>query len=146
MTIKYNETTILYDEENNRWKFELRGRHRSAESLAKAKEFIDKPVNDKEEKPFTRIAVFAKPKYGYNKNEMFDIGEVTSVAESSYGSRKEVWVVVGKTREKRDADNCYIKNDQNAEIITQIKSFTNQIHALEERRFKLYEKLQPITV
>jgi hypothetical protein len=45
MTITHDDITITYDEKDNRWHFELRGRQRSAESLAKAKEFIDKPVN-----------------------------------------------------------------------------------------------------
>lgn len=54
MNITHNGTEITYDEPSNTWKFVLRARDRSVESLAKAKEMIDRPVPEKA-KPFEKI-------------------------------------------------------------------------------------------
>lgn len=48
---------ITYDENANLWRFTLRGRDRSTDSLSKAKEAIDKPVATKA-KPFEKIQVW----------------------------------------------------------------------------------------
>ena len=54
MKTVYQDIAIEYDEQSNAWKFELRGRSRGADSLAKAKEAIDKEPVEKR-KPFPKF-------------------------------------------------------------------------------------------
>ena len=154
MNTKYNDIDITYEESDNRWHFELRGRQRSAESLSKAKEYIDKPVNTKEEKPFQRVRVYTTGRYG---GDEFKIGEVTSVAESSpYSSTKEVWVAFesqskssfrrNKEREKCAANRCFPISEKNTALINQIKEVDKQIESLEEKNRGLRDGLTPLEV
>ena len=53
LVVTYEGIEIAYIEGSNDWRFELRGRSRRAESLSKAKEFIDKePSKKKPVEPF----------------------------------------------------------------------------------------------
>lgn len=75
---------ISYNETKNTWHFTLRGRDRTAETLANAKAAIDKP-DPSGKKPFERIKAIMT-EYGTNFLE----GEITSIAENGYG-RQYVW-------------------------------------------------------
>ena len=54
LIVTYRDIAITYDEQKDKWFFTLRGRDRSADSLANAKKAIDAPP-PKEEKPFERF-------------------------------------------------------------------------------------------
>src|SRR4051812_6947269 len=86
ITCTYNETVIAYDESRNLWLFVLRGRERSASSLALAKEAIDKPA-PKEAKPFTKIDAWF---IGYG--ESGERVEITAIAEPDRGGKLAVWI------------------------------------------------------
>lgn len=86
----YKEVEITYNERNNTWEFILRGRERTAESLAKAKEIIDKPPAPKE-KPFERVPVwYCHYREGWHR------GTVTSLKQCRYSSHVEARVSFGK--------------------------------------------------
>lgn len=142
--VKYEGITITYRESDNRWAFELRGRQRSSESLEKAKEAIDKPVNDKEEKPFQRIPIYIKGKrYG---NASYEQAEITSVAEGRSGATPYVWVSRGKERSKESSYFCFKVNDANTQLVTDIAAIQKQIDELKTQLSDKEQKLQRIEV
>lgn len=102
LKVTYTDVEISYVEDTNRWQFTLRGRERSAESLAKAKEAIDKPEPQKKAAPFERIKVWTNSGY----SDSWRQGEVTSIAERQY-SRQEVWVSIDGRRVKIAARQCF---------------------------------------
>jgi hypothetical protein len=126
MTIEYSGIIIAYDEKDNRWRFTLRGRDRSAESLAKAKEYIDKPKpEDKKEKPFERIKAF---RFSYGGTVL--VGEVTSIAERGYSNLKAWFVGPGHNRSKEAAYSLYPMTSENEALLKQWK-------VLEEQRLSI---------
>lgn len=142
ITVTYRDVIITYREKDNRWCFELRGRDRSAESLAKAKEFIDKPApSEKEEKPFKPIRAWYKD-YGYE----FHPCSVTSIAESpSWKSDKEVWVTFdGGKRAKVAADTVIETTAPNALAIAGIRDRQKEIERLQEEIRKFADKLTKV--
>jgi hypothetical protein len=127
---------ITYDEKENRWRFHLRGRERSAESLAKAKEFIDKPVVEKEEKTFVPIDA-----WWFSYSEGPRIVKVTSVAERGYGSLEYYWIKDGKDRSKRAAYELYPKTDKNDKLVSEVQALDSQLDSLREKRDEKKQKL-----
>ena len=55
--------TITYNQDSDRWEFELRGKERHATTLTLAKQAIDKPA-PVDKKPFTPIEVYTSLGYG----------------------------------------------------------------------------------
>lgn len=87
ITIEHKGIAVTYDERENKWKFELRGRKRSAESLQAAREAIEKPA-PKDEKPFEPIKAWL-----WKYSDDVQLVTVTSIAEPSPYSRvKQVWI------------------------------------------------------
>jgi hypothetical protein len=128
----YKNVTVKYDELSNTWKFELRGRSRSVESLAKAKEAIDKPV--KENAPvFERVCAY---RHGYG--EGFVQGEITSIAENNYGPSHDVWFTPkGGQRSKRDASRVYPASAKNVSLIIEHERLQKEIRALQDKQSAL---------
>ena len=123
----YSDIVIEYDEERNVWLFELRGRDRSAESLVKAKEAIDKaPAPNK--KAFARTPAF---RFTYNDVTK---GAVTSIAgDSTYGG-VSVWFVSNKgERSKESASKVYILDFENEGHIAQWRQLRAEKLAIEQR-------------
>jgi hypothetical protein len=122
----YRETEIIYLEDPNRWRFTANGRERSAESLVKAREAIDRAldeVREKKQKPWEPFeAYFAK---GY-RDEGFVRVRVTSVAEErSYSSEPKFWIskpdAKGKPeRSKESASSLFKLCAENEALITEM--------------------------
>lgn len=111
---------ITYNESRNVWEFELRGRCRSAESLAKAKEAIDKPVPEKT-KPFERFDAW------FNSYGEWLRATVTSISESNSWNQ-QVWISLPKTetnrkerRLKTTPENLYPCGPKNDSILKKIQ-------------------------
>lgn len=139
ITVRHSGVTIVYRTEDNRWAFELRGRQRSTESLTKAKEAIDKPVDEKTEKPFQRIKVYVNARYG---NSEYTEAEVTSLAEGSrYSGGQCVWIQSGKKRAKEYAYNCYPITEANASLVREMKQIDAEIERLHGQRDDLRKRL-----
>lgn len=143
ITVEHHGITITYREKDNRWAFELRGRQRSSESLAKAQEAIDKPINETEEKPFSRMPIYIQLKYGGNG---YQKAEITSIAESQYGSSKTVWVSRGKERSKENAYFCFAFNDANTKIVNEVADLQKQIDDLKKQRDDKAQTLQRVEI
>jgi hypothetical protein len=142
--VTYGGVEITYLEREDKWRFELRGRERSSESLAKAKEAIDRP-DPPEKKPFKRISAWV------NKYSGFAKVEVTSIAESSYG-HTQVWVTGtgtgwrhGKERSKESASMVY-PSPQNDAKVEEWMALSKQIDTLRERQVKLVKEMKPLEV
>lgn len=141
--ITHNKVEIAYDEKSNRWLFELRGRSRSAESLAKAKEYIDKPVTEKEESTFKPVDIWVGARFGRE----FEKAKATSVAERSYDS-DYLWVVREecKTRSKERASECFPRDEANTRNVEKWLELEKQKDALREQQEKITESLKPIKI
>jgi hypothetical protein len=87
VSVKYDDIEIRYDENDNVWRFTLRGRERSTESLAKAKVAIDKLVPIEKMKGFTPVQAWFKESYEGNWGEV----TVTSIVDIGCG-RQELWI------------------------------------------------------
>jgi hypothetical protein len=142
MKTQHNGTEIEYDESRNEWLFELRGRSRAAESLTKAKEFIDKPVAEKDEKPFQRT-----PAYFWDWNGSPKECEITGVAESpSYSSRTEhLWIVCEKKRAKQPAEKCFHRNEASAVIVKEWLEIESERARLFNKSSELKRKMTQVS-
>lgn len=141
MTTTHRDIEITYDEKDNRWHFELRGRQRSADSLAKAREFIDKPVTEKEEKPFKPISAWF---WDYRDEPHKVI--VTSIAEHRGYGYAQAWIKDGKDRGKADARHLFPDTDATAAVITKWTSIRLQRDVLSEQLSKLKASLKHIAI
>lgn len=140
MKTLYNAIEISYNEENDRWEFELRGRARSAESLAKAKEAIDKEPKEKRTQVFPRFDA-----YRFRYGDEISIVTVTSVADTRY-SGVEFWITGKDGRSKERASQLYPVNEKNTAIVTEIKRINAQIEGLDKAKATQHTKLQSATV
>jgi len=135
METTYNDIVISYQEANNRWHFELRGRKRSAESLAAAKNAIDKEPAAKRKQEFPRFHC-----YQFKYNDEVEIVTVTSVAEDGYRGL-EFWVSSKEGRAKVRANMLNPANESNGALVEEIKALTAErariFSAITEARSKL---------
>ena len=131
MAVEYGGIKIEYVEKTNQWVFELRGRERKVESLAKAKEAIDKPVKE-DKKPFERMKVYYKERWVRDGENEFKIGEITSIAAVSWGVPGEtVWLSKGKDdREKVGIHSLFEISEKNEAIIAEINKTKAEIAQL----------------
>lgn len=128
ITIEHKGIAITYDERENKWKFELRGRKRSAESLQAAREAIDKPAPS-DEKPFKPIKAWL-----WKYSDEVQPVTVTSIAEPArYTRGVEVWIKTESgTRSKESVDSII----QDCPEVTRLVA---EFEALEDERTKLFE-------
>lgn len=141
ITVVHDDTTITYNESENRWTFTLRGRDRSAESLAKAKEYIDKPLPPEKAKPFEKI-----PAWIIRYNDRPEKGEITGIAERRYG-REQVWVTVDGKRSKETVSyTVYPSNPKNDKLIEQILAAQVEIDKLKESISESKSHLDPLVL
>jgi hypothetical protein len=144
----YNGTEITYNERTDRWEFELRGSSRSAETLSKAKEVIEKPA-PKDKTPFTRTPAFYR---GYS-GDGYQKVEVTSIANSSslYGG-KEVWVSIPTANAKRGdgrPERTKVRTSdlrayvpENVELVDKMRVTSDAIAKLENEKTRLAEQMK----
>lgn len=130
--VSYNGVEITYSEGENQWLFELRGRSRKAESLQKAKEAIDKPVQQKAGTEFKRCKAWLMR---YGKWHKVD---VTSYAGVSYRT-DHWWVSDGGERSK--AGCLYQDTPENAAIVEEFHKIDAELERLARLKAELCEKL-----
>jgi len=140
----HDGTLITYDEQENKWTFTLRGRDRSAESLAKAKEIIDKPVPAEKAKPFEKIPAWLF-KYDGDTPERI---EVTGIAEDrGYGGGQRVWIKHRGNRSKESTSfSIYPVSPQNDVIAQQVIEKQEFIAQLRGEVSVLKRKLSPLVL
>ena len=144
ITVVHSDTTITYNEGENRWTFTLRGRDQSADSLAKAKEFIDKPLPPEKAKPFEKIPAWFFP-YAESPKKI----EVTGIAEGriAYGGDSYVWVTEkGKRSKESVLFRIYPSTPLNDEFIAAILEKRQTIDELKTECEDLKQRLQPLVL
>ena len=135
--VVHSDTTITYNEREDKWQFTLRGRDRSADSLAKAKEYIDKPVAAEKAKPFEKIDAWFF-EYTDDPKKV----QVTGIAESRYSSSPEVWINSKEGRKRVQVRyKLFVANEQNDTTVGQMVARKNQIDLLRKEISNLKEKL-----
>jgi hypothetical protein len=133
----YEGIEIAYDEDGNTWKFELRGRARSAESLTKAKEAIDKEPAEKRKQTFHKFDAYVFSYHGGYK-----IATVTSVAEGGWRGDLSFWISQDGKRSKERAANIFPVNAHNTKLIEERKILDAKIEALQEEAGEVSAKLE----
>lgn len=138
--VTYHGTEVGYYESINKWVFVLRGRERTVESLAQAKEAIDKPV--KEKKPeFKPVAAFKFETWGDDK---FSPVTITSLIEGGncvwIQSKDSGYRTNGRTKEQ--ADKIYLNTPENALLIEAWKELNTQKTDIEKKMSKLITSME----
>jgi hypothetical protein len=140
--VVHDETTITYNESEDKWEFTLRGRDRSAESLAKAKEYIDKPVPAEKAKPFEKIPAWFL-RYERKPVQI----EVTGIAERPrYGGDNQVWIKSGTHRSKENVRDIVPSNPKNDALIVSMLENLEARSKLVSEYEKLRQKLEPLVI
>lgn len=145
---EYSGIEIQYLEESNKWEFTLRGRTRTADSLAKAKEFIDKQPKPKV--AFQPFSAYRQAGWKARESgELYDTVEVTSFAGTSHGygsgNRREWWIRNSEDRrEKVWESELFVINGKNAAIIDRLKALTKERENLNKRETELKNEMQMI--
>ncbi len=135
--ITHDSVPITYDEHENKWLFTLRGRDRSASSLAEAKAAIDKPVVEKA-KPFEKIPAWWL-KYPGNPEKV----EITGIAEKGY-REQEVWIKCSEGRKKECLSSFFGCNEKNDAMVASIIEKNAAASKLEDESAKLSRQLAPL--
>lgn len=145
ITVEHDGTTITYDERRNVWAFTLRGRDRSSESLAKAREAIDKPVKEKKSETFKPFEAWFGG--GWSSNDFRKV-TVTGIAERTYryASRNEVWIRDKNARSKQDADSVYPVSEHNDPVIEALLELRKQRETIENKINTARRKLKAYAV
>lgn len=133
--ITYTGIKIQYIEGRDRWVFELRGKDRSAETLRKAKDAIDKPAPRDKSDSFTPFDAMIQT-YGGHKP-----CRVTSMAEYVYGAHY-FWVVCDGKRSKEPEDMLFADTKANRYAANAISDLNNKAQKLKEQAAEI--KLSPI--
>lgn len=125
ITHTHKSIVITYDENANLWRFTLRDRDRSADSLAKCKEAIDKQPAGKA-KPFEKIKAWKMDRHSFGSPV-----EITGIAERRFG-RQQVWINQDGRRSKEVAEfGIYPANEKNDRLMDEIKEKRAKIHGIE---------------
>jgi len=134
VTYSYKNILITYDEDKDVWRFNLRGREKSAKSISNAKAAIDAPPPENE-KPFERIQCWHND-YGSG----YEVVTVTSLVEDGYS--KLGWITrKDKTRSRYRLTDLYPVNEHNDKVIAQLKTMMEEINLLRQKYSKLQDKL-----
>lgn len=143
MKVTHSDIVITYIEGDNQWHFELCGRQRKAESLAKAKEAIDKEPVEKRKQTFPRFEAYMKTSFERD----YSVVSVTSLAENHYGRDTHFWVVDKRgNRSKENAVYIYPVNDANTAVVAEMMNIVGKIEILEKEKSMVAGKLQCSTV
>jgi hypothetical protein len=127
----YRDVEIVYLEDPNKWRFTANGRERSAESLVKAREAIDRTL-DKEvkEKPWEPFEAYFNR---YADGDPFKKVLITSVAEGRSYSGVEVWVKDGNSRSKESLRHMYKVCPENEATIAELVRLAAEKKAIEKK-------------
>lgn len=137
----HRDIEITYNEHRNRWACELFSK--DAESLADARERIDKKLDAEKKKPFQRFKAFVKS-FGYGKGGSWPLVEVTSITDDG----KQAWVSLGSERQKTGSNygnnplGLYLHSAENAALVAEIHEHEKAIEALNAKITAAESKLQ----
>ena len=147
ITTTYRDIVITYWEGDNKWRFTANGRERSSESLVKAKESIDRALDEvkaEKVKPWQPFEAYLGDRY--STSGKYQKVKVTSVAEDrGYGEGK-MWVSNNGNRSKESISSLYAVTPENDALISEIQRLTKEREALEEKLREAKGKMVNIEV
>lgn len=139
----YRDVEIVYVEGSDKWNFTVNGRERNLETLAKAKESIDRALDrEVKEKPWKPFEAWFESRFG---NRDFEKVRVTSEADRDYG-RRQFWITreAKQRRSKEPMDYLFASTPENEEKINQIIALRQQAEKLYAEAGTLKSQLTPI--
>lgn len=141
MQVTHSGVVITYDERQNNWQFTLRNRERVANSLALAKEFINRPVKETKANTFQRQKVYHKRNDCYGENvPRWKIIEATSIT-----ARNFIQTVDGKEREQITPFQLFpVGESKNDELVKRSEELTVEIVKLRNERDAVEKKLKAL--
>ena len=135
----YGGVEIVYNERSDVWRFTLRGRERSASTLAKAKEAIARP--EPKEKAFEPTdAYFCR--YGGGAK----LARITSLADGSGYGGIQVWCTIGGQRTKESLGDFYEVSPENDLILAECKAIDEQIEKLNSKRNAKFRGMKKLSI
>ncbi len=144
IAVTHRGITIIYLEGNNEWTCEEFAR-KGSPSLSTAKERIDKILDQKEKKPFTRFKAWIKEVVW---NSTWEEVEVTGITED----QQEAWIVDSEKKRRKIGRNygpengtirIYPSTAENTATIGQVLEIAAQRDKLNEQVSKLEASLTP---
>jgi hypothetical protein len=134
ITTTYKDIEIAYDENSDKWRFELHGKERSSETLASAKSAINKTPKEKSDfVPQPAILLT------YSGSE---IVTVTSQAEEvGYDKTIQYWIKDAKgKRSKESITKLYSPGPANQVLLNEAKALDKEAQILRKKaEYKLKE-------
>jgi hypothetical protein len=138
----YSGVEIVYWESDNKWRFTLRGRERSAETLLNAKAAIDKPAPEEKAKPFEKVNAI--------KCNSYDTiyGQVTSIAEKNrYSSQTEVWFTSEKLGRRKEAlSDLREDTPENRALLAEAAKIAKEAASLDKKASEIKARLTPLKI
>lgn len=149
--VEYTGVQILYLEDSNKWRFELRGRERKADSLKQAKEWIDKPAPVKKaSKSFERFECYQMDRfYGYGDQQLkVEVVTVTSVAQDTYrGTNCVAWITnKNGERSKANVDVLFEISEETKKKIAEFNATIKMMTALKEQNAKVLKSVKRVNL
>jgi hypothetical protein len=147
ITETYRDVEITLLEDENKWRFTANGRQRTALSLPKAREAIDKTLDDvktTKEKPWEPFDVYLlESNYGHE----YAVVTVTSIADTTaWDKTPDIWISNDGKRKKTSLRSIFTLSDDNAERIVKIKQLAKQAADLNAEIQQLKTALNPVTL
>lgn len=140
----YRDVEIVYVERDDRWNFTVNGRERNSDSLAQAKESIDRSLDyERKERPWKPFAAYLKKYSG----DDFQAVTVTSQADPGrYNTGLYFWVTKGpkKERSKESAFDLYVVSPENIQKIARWRELDKEIDRLGGEQRKLNEEMERV--
>lgn len=132
---------IVYLEDENKWRYTVNGRERSAVGLAKARANINKALESVQTAKWEPFDAFL---YNYDSYERV---KVTAIAEGGrWRGAENAWIERDGRRERASTGMLFKASDENAALLADILRMRAEAAALEDAAEAAYKKLVGIDV
>lgn len=141
ITVEHNGITITYNERTDHWDFTLRGRERDAESLAKAKEAIDRPVKLTKDNTFERVTGWY-----FRYGSMVEC-TITSLSERRWGGGPNLNISYKNEQGRLDRgkvipQDVFPRNEKNDAMAAEWRKHADHIKVIREEMEKIKGKMK----
>lgn len=152
--VEYTGVQILYLEDSNKWRFELRGRERKADSLKQAKEWIDKPAPVKKaSKAFERFQCYKHAdRWGYgDKENKVAVVTVTSVGLDMFRNTNipcTAWIIEGDNNErsKVNVEVLFEISDDTKKKLADSNALIREAEALKKKADAIFKSIKRVNL
>lgn len=139
VTTTYAGVEITYNEDSNRWMFEIDGRERSAETLTNAKKAIDAPERKKAKK-FEKSEVWFRDWSGGWKKVI-----VTSFIEGHAGKIDHAWINRDGDRRKESLSQLFPDTPETVANIERYKALKAEENVIREKSEAIMRTMTRLT-